>query len=212
MLGAYRFRFDADALQVGPLLGNESDAYVALSPTLYASGETRMPALAAVTDPLAGPVVHVGNLVLKPAPALLIYGQLAMAGLWGLVIATSLLYFPVWGVRRLRKKILAGATIGIRLWPLLASVSVVGTVILFSAAMADPFVRLGAPSVFSVTIMLLTILFAFFAALGVTVAVEARAVPMNRWNYWYSTASSCVHLAVAAYLLWFGIIGLMTWV
>ncbi len=87
----------------------------------------------------------------------------------------------------------------------------VGIVVLFSVAMSDPFPRLGAPTPYSVTIMALTILFAFFAALGITVAIEARNVPMNRWNYWYSTVSSGTHLVVALYLLWFGVIGLMTW-
>ena len=211
VLGAHKLGFVDDTLQVAPMLGNEADTYVPVSTTLYASEETGVTALAAVEDPLAGPVVHIGNLVLKPASRLLIYGQLAIAALWGLVIVTSLLYFLVWGVRRLRKKIPAGPVIGIRLWPLLASASVVGVVMLFSVAMSDPFLRLGVPSVYSVTIMLLTVLFAFFAALGVTVAVEARRVPMNRWNYWHSTVSSCTHLVVAAYLLWFGVIGLMTW-
>ena len=34
---------------------------------------------------------------------------------------------------------------------------------------------------------------------------------MNRFNYWYSTVSSGIHLLVAAYLLWFGVIGIQTW-
>ena len=210
-LGAYRLGFVDDKLEVGPVLGDEVDVYLPVSASLYAAEETGIAALAVANDPLAGTVVHAGNLVLKPAPAILVYGQLAIAALWALVIVTSFLYFLVWGARRLRKKIPPGPAIGIRLWPLLASASVVSVVVLFSAAMGDPFVRLGAPTFYSITIMLLTILFAFFAALGLTVAVEARKVPMNRWNYWYSTVSSCTHVVVATYLLWFGVIGLMTW-
>ena len=211
VLGVYKLRFTDGKLEVAPVLGDEADAYVPVSTTLYAAEETGMTALTVADDPLAGRVVHVGNLVLKPAPTILVYGQLAVAVLWGLIIATSFAYFLVWGVRRLRKKIPPGPTIGIRLWPLLASAAVVSVVLLFSAAMTDPFIRLGVPSFYSVTIMLLTILFAFFAALGVTVAFETRKVPMNRWNYWYSTVSSCTHLVIAVYLLWFGVIGLMTW-
>ena len=211
VLGVYRLQFKDGKLEVAPVLGDDADVYFPVSTTLYAAEETGMTALSIADDPLAGPVVHVGNLVLKPVPAVLAYGQLAIAALWGLVIATSFLYFLIWGIRRLRSKIPPGPTIGIRLWPLLASAMIVGVVVLFSVAMADPFARLGAPSFYTITIMVFTILFAFFAALGVTVAIEARQLPMNRWNYWYSTVSSCTHLVVAAYLFWFGIIGLRIW-
>jgi hypothetical protein len=34
---------------------------------------------------------------------------------------------------------------------------------------------------------------------------------MNRVNYWYSTSSAFLHLTVAAYFAWFGVIGLTTW-
>jgi len=50
----------------------------------------------------------------------MVYGQLGIAALWGFFIASSLLLFPVWLVRRLRGKITPGAAIRIRLWPLLA--------------------------------------------------------------------------------------------
>lgn len=50
----------------------------------------------------------------------MVYGQLGIAALWGFFIASSLLFFPVWLVRRLRGKITPGAAIRIRLWPLLA--------------------------------------------------------------------------------------------
>lgn len=34
---------------------------------------------------------------------------------------------------------------------------------------------------------------------------------MNRWNYWYCSLSSAVHVTVALYLAWFGIVGVQTW-
>jgi hypothetical protein len=42
-------------------------------------------------------------------------------------------------------------------------------------------------------------------------AVVERGTEMNRFNYWYSSISSYLHLLVAAYLLWFGVIGIQTW-
>jgi succinate dehydrogenase/fumarate reductase cytochrome b subunit len=99
----------------------------------------------------------------------------------------------------------------IRLWPLLASVSVGTFVGGFMFGMADPFVRLGGPTFVSVVIMLSTIAFALFAVLGIRTSVRERHAAMNQVNYWYCTATSVIHALVATYLFWFGAVGLMTW-
>jgi len=149
--------------------------------------------------------------VLVPVSALAVYGQLGIIALWILSMLTTAIYFPVWGVRKLRGKIATGPAILIRLWPLLAALSVFAFVGAFMLGMADPFVRLGGPTLVSVTIMLSTIAFAIFAILGVRTSIEQRHAAMNQVNYWYCTACSVVHVAVTAYLFWFGVIGLMTW-
>lgn len=211
IFGARKLYFDDERLVRKALLGGDATGYFPVSPTLYAHDETGLIALSQVVDPLAGPVVHAGNLVLKPASSLLIYGQLGVAILWGLSIVTSVLYFLVWGVRKLRGKVPSGATMRIRVWPLLAGLSVAALVGFFALGMADPFKRLGEPSLISVSIMLLTVAFAVFAVLGVRTSIEERATAMNRVNYWHSTIASFTHAIVAAYLLRFGVIGLMTW-
>lgn len=211
IFGAQKLTFDDDKLVRKALLGGDATGYFPASPTLYVHDETGLIALSQVVDPLAGPVVHAGNLVLKPASPLLIYGQLGVATLWVLSIVTSVLYFLVWGARRLRGKIPSGATMRIRVWPLLAGLSVVTLVGFFALGMADPFKRLGEPTLISVSIMLLTVAFAVFAVLGVRTSIEERTAAMNRVNYWHSTFASFMHAIVAAYLLWFGVIGIMTW-
>ena len=129
----------------------------------------------------------------------------------GAVIATSILFFPVWGVRRLRGKIAPGAAIRIRLWPLLASLSVAVFVLMFMLGFGNPFERLGAPTVVSVTIMVSTLTFALFTLMGLSCAWGARNLPINRVAYWHSAAGSVLHLLVGVYLLWHGVIGMMTW-
>lgn len=194
-----------------PLFGGEPVIYVAESPDLYRNFETGSISLSRAVDPLVGPVVHVGMTTYKAAPALIIYGQLVIVALWGLAIVSSILYAVIWGVRRWRGKIPAGRGIWIRVWPLLAGLFVIAFVTLFSFGMADPFVLLGKPSVISVGIMLTTLLFGVFAATGAYVAIRDRGATMNRVNYWYSTGCAFLHLVVAAYFAWFGVIGLTTW-
>lgn len=211
VFGAEKLWLQDDRLQRRPVLGDNVTEYLPASPALYRHGETGLIALSRVVDPLAGPVVHAGSLVLKPASPLLVYGQLAVAALWAVAIVTSFLYVLVWGVRKLRGKIPSGATLRIRVWPLLAGLSIAALVALFSLGMSDPFQRLGAPTPISVGILLSTLLFAVFAVLGVSAAVRERHTPMNRVNYWHSSIASLLHAVVAGYLLWFGVIGLMTW-
>ena len=211
IFGAQKLKFDDERLVRKALLGGGATGYFPVSPTLYVHDETGLIALSQVVDPLAGPVVHAGSLVLKPASPLLIYGQLGVAILWGLSILSSVLYSFVWGVRKLRGEIPSGATMRIRVWPLLAGLSVAALLGFFALGMADPFNRLGEPSLISVSIMLSTIAFAVFAVLGVWTSIKERATAMNRVNYWHSTVASSVHAIVAAYLLWFGVIGMMTW-
>jgi hypothetical protein len=159
--------------------------------------------------------VHGGNPVLspvlKPVSPLVGYGQLAIGALWIVSIVTAFIYLPVWGVRKWRGKVPAGPSTRIRVWPLLASFSVVVFVGLFVIGLEDAFDTLGNPTVIAVTIMLGTLAFAVFAVLGVWAAVRERGAAMNRVNYWYCSISSTLHLLVAAYLGWFGIIGIQTW-
>jgi hypothetical protein len=126
-------------------LDSEVLTYVAASENLYRNMETGVIVMSRVDDPLAGPVVHVGSTVLKPTSAFAAYGQLAIAALWGLSIVISIPYALVWGVRRLRGKIPHGPAIRIRVWPLLAGLSVIAFIMLFSAGMGDPFSSLGKP-------------------------------------------------------------------
>ncbi len=211
IFGVQKLWFEGEKLFRRGLLGGEPTTYYPVSSDLYKSEKTGFVSLSRAVDPLAGPVVHANNTVLKPVAVWLVWFQLGVAALWVIAIVSSLLYALVWGVRKLRGKVPAGATMYIRLWPLLAGLAMIGFMLLFTRGMSDPFALLGAPTVISVGIMLATIAFALFAILGVYTCVVARDTPMHRGNYWYSSITSGIHLLVAGYLLAFGIIGLMTW-
>lgn len=214
VLGVERLWFEDGELQRKPLLGGEAVAYRYAGSGLYRSPESGMIELARAVDPLAGAVVHAGPWVIQPVPSFVVYGQLAIAALWALVIVTSLLYLLIWGVRKLRGKIPAGPATRIRVWPLLAGLSIVGVVVLFSIGASSTrslFELLAAPSPVSIGIMLASIAFALFAVLGFSAAVKYRGAEMNRVNYWYCAFSSGIHFVVALYLMWFGVIGVRLW-
>jgi hypothetical protein len=129
-------------------------------------------------------------------------------------IASSFLFFLVWGVRKIRGKIPAGASTHIRVWPLLASASVVAFVVLFASGMGSAgniFATLGRPTATSIGITVATVAFAVFAILGFRTAIKTRTAEMNRVNYWYNAVCSGLHLLVMIYLASFGVIGIQTW-
>lgn len=203
--------FEGDKLARKGLFDDEIIYYFPVSDTLYKSAKTGLIDLSRTTDPLAGDVVHVGMSALKPVSVGLIFLQLGIVAAWALSVLTSVLFFPVWLVRRLRGKIPPGASIRIRLWPLLAAVATLAFVGLFMYGMSDPFERLGVPTASSIGIMLSTVAFVVFALLGVYASFRERRSSMNRALYWHSTGASVLHLAVAVYLAAFGVIGMMTW-
>ena len=214
LLGIERLWFDDGELRRKPLLGGEVREYLPAGGGQFRSPDTGRVVLVQTVDPLAGAVVHAGGRVLKPMSPLVAYGQLAIGALWLVSIITSFLYFLVWGVRKWRGRVPAGPSTRIRVWPLLASVSVVAFVLLFAAGMrgtSNIFNTLGKPTATSISIMLASFAFAAFALLGALTAFRERGAAMNRVNYWYCTISSSLHLLVAVYLSWFGIIGIQTW-
>ncbi len=211
VMAVQKLWFEGDRLARKDLLGDDVRYYLPVSDTLFQSAETGWISLTRTTDPLAGKVVHANNRVLKPVSPLVVYSQLGILLLWGLFIATSLIFFPVWLVRRMRGKIPPGPAIRIRLWPLLASVSVVAIVGLFMLGMNDVFVRLGSPTAFSIGIMVASLAYAVFVVMGIHTAYWHRNTAMNRGTWWHSSLASLVHVIVLFYLLYYGVIGLRTW-
>jgi CubicO group peptidase (beta-lactamase class C family) len=211
IFGVQKVWFDEDRMMRETLLGGEASGYLAVSRNLFKSEETGVAALSFVVDPLVGPVVHSGMTVLKPTSPLVVYGQLGVAVLWGLSIVLSIVFLPIWGVRRLRGKIAPGPAIRIRIWPLFAGLSFVVFAGMLMLGFSDPFKALAAPTFISISIMLATIAFAAFTFAGVHASIIYRNAEMNRGTYWFSTLSSGIQLLVILYLIFFGVIGIMTW-
>ncbi len=203
--------FEGTKLAKKTLLGGKTKYYYPVSDGLYKSEQTSLISLSLAKDPLDGEVIHAGTVVLKPTSSVIVYSQLTIAILWCCIIVSSILFFFVWSIRKFRGKIPGGSTITIRLWPLLAGISIVAFVLLFVLGGETPFKSFGKPSVISVSIMLSSIGFAFFAFMGSFTSIKERNTEMNKGNYWYATFSSLIHTVVAVYLLYFGIIGVMTW-
>lgn len=211
--------FEDNTLVQQGLLGGRKQYYVPVSSTLYQSQDTGMISLSRVTDPLAGEVVHDSsknagsgnNVVLKPVATWLGYSLLFIELSWLFVVVTSVAWFLLWFVRRLLGRIPAGAAIRVRVWPLLASLSMILVVLLLVVASSDYYHFLSQPTSVSIGIMLSTASFAVLSLIAVVTVIKERASPMNRASYWYCAFSSVVHLLMVAYMTHFGVIGIRFW-
>ena len=198
-------------LTVKELLGGEPEKYIPSTDKLFRAEKTGVITMAVVEDPLEGKSVQIDNQVMKPVSAIMAFGQLAIVGLWVLFLVSSILYGFIWVARYFLKKIEPGPSVTIRLWPLVTSLLLVLTVIFIIIGINDPFVLLGSPGFVSVTIMILSILFALAAVWSILNVIRVRKSDINKLIYWYAAILSCLHFIASFYLLWHGIVGVRTW-
>jgi uncharacterized membrane protein len=128
-----------------------------------------------------------------------------------LAVVSVLLYAPFWLIGGFIKKRRRPAERWMRLWPLLAVLSLLGFVGLFILAGSDAITRLGNLSVYSFGIFVTSLLFGLATLAGAVALWRARKQEIRKAVRWYSTATTVGLLVAALYLAWWGVIGLRTW-
>lgn len=171
---------------------------------------TGLPAIAIVEDPLAGRAVQVSTDTLKPVSALRAYGVLGINMLVLLVSLLSIIFFPVWALRRFIRRMPVDASLWVRAWPLLASV-IMFTVIL--APVTDSSINaLGNVSFVSLTMTLGSILYTFVTLVSVLALWRCYGRVASRWIYSYACLHAILHVFMLGQLAVYGLIGIRTWV
>ena len=171
---------------------------------------TGLPTIALVNDPIEGETVQVGADLFKPVSALSVFSLLSLYIALGVISLLSLLAIIFWGCRRLAKKIPADASVWIRIWPLLTSLVLLGSIICLS--MVGLFMQAAASvSVLSITVYLLSIAYPLFALASATALIKYRNQAISNWLYGYALIYTGLHLLMAAHLAYFGLFALKTW-
>ena len=206
-----------DTIYSTGLFGGEIKKNIPVSKTQYRSTVTGKINLAQAIDPLDGDVLAffdvkmLSEQILKPISALSLFGQLAILVLWFVFMLVSILYGIIWIIGYFMGKIETGANIKIRLWPLIASLFFIVSVILFQVGMGATLVHFGGPGLVSISLMIATIGFGLASVMSVVCVIKERKVDMNKIAYWYSTVLSVLHFLVAFYLFMYGAIGIRMW-
>lgn len=209
-----KFSVSENHLHRQPLLGGwdgESNDYALdADREVLIDAWTGLPAITIVEDSLAGLVVQTSSDVYKPISALRAYGVLTINILVLLVSLLSLLCFPVWGLRRLIKRLPLDAGVWVRVWPLAAS-GILFAVILI-AATGSSISTLGRMSFVSLTLMLGSILYVLVTLGCLVVLWRCYGRVASRWIYGYACLHTGLHLYMFGQLAVYGFIGIRTWV
>lgn len=139
------------------------------------------------------------------------WSQVALTAWAALALIAALLYAPFWLIGGFFKRRRRPQERAIRLWPLIAALSLIAFVAIFSAAGGDIINRLGHVTAYSVGIFLSTIVFgisSLAAALSLWVSRKAEIRPFVCWISRFIIGGL---LVATLYFAWWGVIGFRTW-
>jgi hypothetical protein len=204
-------RVAANGLTTRGLFEKTPDEYVAVTDRLFRKKDSPAASLALLDTP-EGRMVQDGTQNLAAVPAWRAFGELALAAVSLVVLASAPLFALVWVPRRLLGRMRGVRHVGVRAWGLAAALAFFGAAFLFALGLDDPFRRLGAPTAWSVGYGLLSAAFAVAAAVAAVVASRAPVAEQNRVAAWHARLVAAAAVLVAGYLAWFGLVGLRTWV
>ena len=128
-----------------------------------------------------------------------------------LALVSILIYAPFWILGGLSKKRRRPQERAMRVWPLVAVLSLIAFVVIFNLCSDDLIARLGNLTGWSIAIFLDTIVFAVASAASAIALWFVPAGAVRRGVRRYSMAVTVALLIATVYLAYWGIIGLRTW-
>ena len=198
-------------------LGGWNDTFVPVTSTQFRhmpKNKSDPPAPVAVLELLTpngeGRFIEAGA-TLKKIPAWFAIGEILAVFYVILCLLSILGYAPFWLIGGLIKRRRRIAERGMRVWPLVAVLSLIGIVAVFAASTEDLIERFGVASVWSVTLFLLTIVFAVASVASAISIWRAPVEGVRRGVRRFSVAVTVGLLVATAYLAYWGVIGLRTW-
>ena len=128
-----------------------------------------------------------------------------------LALVSIVIYAPFWILGGLMKERRRPVERGMRVWPLVAALSLIAAVVIVILCSADFIARMGNMTGWSVAFLLATILFAAATVLSAVALWRAPEKGVRLGVRRYSALVTAALLIATLYLAYWGIIGLRTW-
>ncbi|MFI5118709.1 MAG: hypothetical protein ACHP8B_18640, partial [Terriglobales bacterium] len=152
-----------------------------------------------------------GTVTIRRIPTWSAILQIALTAWFVLAVVSVLLYAPFWLLGGLSKKRRRPAERWMRLWPLIAVLSLLAYVAIFILSSNDLISRMGNLTMWSVAFFLATVTYGVASVAGGIALWRAPKQEVRRWVRRFSTVVILALLIAAAYLAYWGVIGLRTW-
>ena len=157
-----------------------------------------------------GRFAYIGGTV-KRIPTWLAMSEIGLTVFFLLAFVSILLYAPFWIIGGLIKRRRRPAERSMRLWPLIAVLSLLAFVGLSIASNSDIFARLGHMTIWSFGLFLTTLIFAVASLASAVALWLARKKEIRKCVRWFSIAVTLALLIATVYLAYWGVIGIRTW-
>ena len=217
LLGIVRVQFTDGELLVSNI-GERNIVFVPVTDTQFRSNRKKGPPSPIATVELLAPNAEgqfiqlgAGEETIKRIPAWFAISEIILTCWFVLAVVLILLYAPFWILGGLRKERRRPAERGMRLWPLIAVLSLIAVVIIFNAASDDLIPRMGNLTVWSASFFLATVIYALATLAGAVSLWRAPKEGVRTGVRRFSMVVIVALLVAAAYFAYWGIIGLRTW-
>ena len=148
---------------------------------------------------------------MRRIPGWFAIGEILVAGFVVLSIFSIVLYAPFWMIGGLMRNRARPAERVMRWWPLIAVFSLVAFVVIFILCSEDLIERLGNFTVWSAALWVVSLLFGLASVVSFLVALRGSSEGVRPGVRRFSRIVSTALLIAAAYLTYWGIIGIRTW-
>jgi len=214
LLGLTRVRF-ADGKLLLTSLGQLDQPFIPVSGAQLRYVPKKGPAEPIATAMLLPPnaegrFAYLGG-AMKRVPTELAILQIALMAWFVVAFLAIVVYAPFWTIGGLIKKRRRPVERAMRLWPLIAVLSLVAFVVLFIVSGSDAIQRLGNLTIYSFGLSLTTGLFALASVASSISLWLARKQEIRRFVRWFSVLVTSALLIATAYLAYWGVIGIRTW-
>jgi CubicO group peptidase (beta-lactamase class C family) len=197
-------------LRLWGIFGRER-GFAAVTDRLYRRDAEAAPTLALIADRSEGTLIQVSGDSFRHIPSWLPWLEFSVIAAALLLMASSVIFALVWVPRKIFGDLRSVGNLSVRAMPVLATLSLLVSIVLVILTSQDPIERLGLPTFWSVGIFVSCIAFAVFALLGLTLAVRFQYREIRRLVWWHAFAASAVMTAVAMYLAYWGVVGWRSW-
>jgi CubicO group peptidase (beta-lactamase class C family) len=216
LLGLNRVRFEDGKLLLSSLTGID-DVYLPVVGGQFRYVPTKDPAEPAARLDLLSPnadgqIIQLGmDATLKRIPGWLAITEITLTLFVALALVSVLVYAPFWILGGLSKKRRRPAERRMRLWPLVAALSLVSFFAVFVLTIDDLISQLGNLTAWSAAVFLSTIIFAVASVASGVVLWRVPKQEVRASVRTYSTVVTVALLIATAYLAYWGVIGWRTW-